>query len=129
MRLHPSPIQELREQWAEDGDSRLILLDVKQHIDSNLSVIRKTLKAQTKRSEAATRHSRDANSAEEIGTAATNRRKEEGYHGLSDSDEALPADERRKQIAEDLVTVGLTQAEADSHAGGMFSDGRKCDVH
>lgn len=121
--------QELYEHWEHDGDPRIVLLKVKHTIESNLGAIRKTLKAQTARSKGRTRHKDHPNSAEAIGTAATNKRKAEGYRGLSDSDEERPPAERLKDICDGLVAEGLTESEARDHAGQIITDGRKYDFY
>lgn len=117
--------QELREVWMSEGDPRLLLLDVKQSIESNLSVIRRSLKAQTRGNRGSPRY--ELNSAEAIGTKATNDRKRDGFVGDSDKDEHLPADQRIQAIQKDLVDYGIAPEDADARARGIVNSHIKFD--
>lgn len=117
--------QQLIEAWEADHDPRLILLRVKQSIETNLSVIRRTLKAQTAGGRSEQRH--DTGSAESIGTKATERRKEEGFVGASDKDESLPPEQRKEEIKKDLEDHGVDPEEASRRAEGIVEHHLKFD--
>lgn len=100
-----SPIQ-LRERLREEGDPMRDLLEISHIIENNISVMRQLINAQRK----GERRSRDrhANSdAEQIATAQTFRRKEDGHLGKSDPDERLPPEQRTKEIEDELTRIGL----------------------
>jgi anti-sigma regulatory factor (Ser/Thr protein kinase) len=120
--------QALREAWRDDGDPRHILIEVKNHIESNLGAIRRTLKAQGEGRRTVQRHN-DPTSAEVIGTKATLRRRADGYEGQSDLEESAPSDERERAIREDLVASGLDESEATDRASSLISDGRKYEFY
>jgi len=116
--------QELIEAWTEDEDPRMVLVKVKQSLESNLNVLRRSIKAQAERSKEKKRYP-DSESAEVRGTKATENRKEEGFVGTSDTDESLSAAEKEKAIASDLENQGLDEQEASDRARSVVSDGRK----
>jgi len=102
-------IQELKDEWDEDGDPRSALVEIAQQIHSNLRVIRGLLKAQT----SGTRSVRYATSnAENIATTATRERQKEGFQGESDIDENLPVDRRQKEVEEFLIEEGVADKTA-----------------
>jgi hypothetical protein len=103
--------QELIEAWEEEGDPRLVLLRVKQCIESNLTVIRKAITAQTVRGEKRRRHE-DVNSAEARGKAAAEQRAQDGNVGRSDATDARPPEERASEIAQTLEKDGIPRDEA-----------------
>jgi hypothetical protein len=120
---------ELMEAWEQDQDPRLILIQVKQAVERNLSAIRKVIKAQaTPRQGEKFRHL-DPNSAETIGTQATKRRQEEGYKGTSDLSESLPSDVKTQQIEESLVSVGVDPIEAQQRAASLVQSGYKYEFY
>lgn len=118
--------QALVEAWTEDEDPRMVLVRVKQTIESNLGVIRQTLKAQAERSKGSRRHA-DPDSAEVRGTKATQLRQKDGHVGVSDAEESLSAEEKEQRIAKSLSDQGLDQAEASERAKAVVYDGRKFD--
>ncbi len=117
--------QELITAWTEDRDARLLLLHVKQSIESNLSTIRATLKAQTAGGRTKTRH--EPGSAEVLGTKAIEKRKQEGHVGESDKDEALPPEQRKEAIKQELMDQGVDPDEARSRAEGIVDHRLKFD--
>lgn len=120
---------ELTEAWELDHDPRLILIRVKQTVESNLSAIRRVIKAQaTPRQGEKFRHV-DPNSAERIGTQATKQRQEEGHKGTSDLSESLPPEVKTKQIEESLVSVGLDPKEALERASFVVKSGCKYEFY
>lgn len=123
-----SSVPEMRESWVADGDTRIVLLDVKQVIESNLSTIRATIKQQSEGKKGNKRHLQP-DSAEVIGTKATEVRKREGHSGASDRDEGLPANERQRIIAQDLEDQGLAAEEAEEKANVLVGDGRKYEFY
>ena len=120
---------ELIERWEEDQDPRLLLVQVKKCIESNLAFIRTVIKAQaTPRKGDAQRHT-DPNSAESIGTQATKLRQEEGHRGTSDLGETLPIDMRTTQIEEGLTSVGVDTVEAQERAQIVVRSGQKYEFY
>lgn len=120
---------ELKEAWEQDQDQRLILIKVKQAIESNLSAIRKVIKAQaTPRQGEKFRHA-DPNSAESIGTQATKLRQQEGFKGTSDLSESLPQVEKARAIEESLVSVGVDPTEAQARATAVVTSGTKYEFY
>lgn len=120
---------DLIDAWDQDQDPRLLLVRVKQTIESNLGFIRKIIKAQaTPRAGAEQRHL-DPNSAEAIGTQATKRRQEDGLRGTSDLGETLPIEARQTQIEEGLTAVGVDPVEAQERASVLVRTGQKYEFY
>ena len=123
---------ELIDAWTEEKNPRLLLIKIKQYIESNLSTIRRTLKSQTERI-SRKRHPdtpEDPNSAEKKGTDATIRRREEdGIEGRSDKDEGKPENEKIHDIEESFEQDGFTPEEAAELAEKVISDGRKYEFY
>ncbi len=125
---------ELIDAWNEDGNSRLLLIKIKQYLESNLSAIRKQLTAQTarltKRYPDGKLPLTDPDDAESKATEATKRRRqEEGIDGSSDKDENKPATEKKKEIEQNFKQDGLSPEEASSLADRVLSDGRKYEFY
>jgi hypothetical protein len=115
-------VQQLKEAWTNEGDRRLVVLEVKQHLDSNLAAIRQTLQGQTARARSGERH-RD--SAEEKGTEATRKRMEDGHHGESDDSEGKSVEVKEAEVESELRDWGLDPTEAGGRAREIVRDGRK----
>jgi hypothetical protein len=115
---------ELIEAWSDDEDPRLVLVEVKNAIESNLRVIRELIKAQGERQRSLKRHS-DPNSAEARGTKAIRERQQDGLEGTSDQEEKLPDAQREKAIKETLEQEGLDEAEAKESARNAITAGQK----
>ncbi|MBF2002679.1 MAG: ATP-binding protein, partial [Synechococcales cyanobacterium M58_A2018_015] len=117
-------ISQLREEFQEDEDPRGPLLNIIQKIDSQLNIIRRLLKAQTKGTRSGNkRHTGPV--AEEVATAATEERKKEGRVGQSDQDEAKPKEIRQTEIKETLTEQGVTETQANELAAKTINDGLK----
>lgn len=117
-------ISQLKEEFQEDEDPRGPLLDIIQKIDSQLSIIRRLLKAQTKGTRSGNkRHPGPV--AEEVATAATEERKKEGHAGQSDQDESKPKEIRQNEITETLTDQGLIETQAQELAAKTINDGLK----
>lgn len=111
------------EELDADEDPRLPLLEITQHIRSNIATMRRLIKAQTA-TEKPKRH--QAPRAEEKGTEATRKRIEEGHHGQSDIQEAeQPTEQREQEIFEELVEQGTTQKQAEELAAQTVGRGLK----
>lgn len=117
-------VQELMDDWRESGDPRLLLLQVKQALDSGLAVIRNQLRDQTARQGKRERHS-DPSSAEAKGTEATRQRQAEGHRGESDADESLPEHDRQVELESELREMGLDEQDANSRAVQIIAERRK----
>lgn len=117
-------IQELMEDWRESGDPRIVLLQVKQALDSSLAVMRNQLRDQTARRARRDRHD-DPSSAEAKGTEATRQRQAEGYRGESDAGESMPENDRRIELESELRELGLDEQDANSRAVQIIADRRK----
>ena len=120
--------QELQDAWEEDNDPRLILVQVKLFIESNVSQLRKMIKSQTQ--SGIIRHPpEEPNSAENIGTAATRLRQLEGHGGSSDEDETATEGERKEKITSGLTDDGLNTADANDIAVNVIQSGRKFEFY
>jgi hypothetical protein len=118
-------ISQLKEEFEEEEDPRGPLLEIAQKIESQLSIIRRLLKSQTKGTRSKNkRHDRKPD-AEEVATVATEERKREGHIGQSDQDESKPKDIRQREIKETLTTEGVPEARAEELAAKTVNDGLK----
>lgn len=118
-------INEVRCDLAADGDPRAPLLDVVHKIDTQLNVLRGLIKAQTRGTRSTRTQRHDHPTPEETATTKTRERQQQGYHGESDSDEHLPADERKGIIEETLKEEGVSNSDADELAATTVSDNLK----
>lgn len=117
-------ISQLKEEFQEDEDPRGPLLDIIQKIDSQLNIIRRLLKAQTKGTRSSNkRHTGPV--AEQVATAATEERKKEGHVGQSDRDESKPKEIRQTEITEILTDQGVKETQAKELAAKTINDGLK----
>jgi len=116
--------KQLKKELADDEDPRGPLLELAEKISSQLGILRRLLKAQTKGARGGPKRHKGP-SPEEVATEATRERQQEGYTGESDKDEKLPADERKGIIEETLVDTGLTTNTAKELAAKTISDGLK----
>ena len=117
-------ISQLKEEFQEDEDPRGPLLDIIQKIDSQLNIIRRLLKAQTKGTRNGNkRHSEPG--AEEVATAATEDRKRKGHVGQSDRDESKPKEIRQTEITATLTDQGVAETQAKELAAKTINDGLK----
>jgi hypothetical protein len=117
-------VAQLKEELKEDEDPKLPLLELAEKINSQLSVIRGLIKAQTKGTgKNSKRH--DTYKPEKVASYRTKERQNNGYLGQSDKEEELPKEERKQVIQETLVNVGVTQNEAELLAATTVDDGLK----
>jgi len=117
-------ITELKEELLGEGDPRGPLIEIAQAIYSNLRVMRKNIVTQAKGARGRrTRY--PGTTPEEIATAVTNERKNEGYTGASDGEENLPNDERKGIIEEALEEEGLMKSTAEELAAFTVDSGLK----
>lgn len=113
----------VRAELDADEDPRLPLLEIAQHIRTNISTIRRLIRAQTASPK---RQRHDVPRSEEKGTEVTRKRIEEGHQGASDVQEAQQEPEQRQQeIFEELVEQGATQKQAEELAAQTVGRGLK----
>lgn len=111
------------DEWNADEDPRLPLLDIAQHIRSNISTIGRLLRAQTATNK---RRRHPEPDAEEKGTQVTRERMAKGHQGESDrQEEQQSPDERQQEIVEELVEQGATQNQAEQLAAQTVGRGLK----
>jgi hypothetical protein len=116
--------QEALDELDADGDPRLPLARIAEHIRSNISVIRRLLKAQT--SGTRSRHGDEHEGPEDKGTHVARARAQEGYVGASDrEEEGLSEDQRRRAIEQGLVEGGTPEPEAAGIAARMIERNSK----
>lgn len=112
-----------KDEWNADEDPRLPLLEIAQHIRTNISIIRRLLTAQTATPKEQ-RHSGPG--AEEKGTQVTRERIAEGHRGESDrQEEQQSPEEREQEITDELVEQGATQNHAEQLAAQTVNRGLK----
>ena len=117
-------IVQLKEELRDDEDPREPLLEIAHKINSQLSVIRKLIKAQTKGTR--TKNNRYPGSTpERQATRVTENRKQYGYKGESDKDESLPAVQRQATVEKTLTEVGVTKSQAQELAATTISNNLK----
>jgi hypothetical protein len=117
-------ITQLKEEFQEDEDPRGPLLEIAQKIDSQLRIIRRLLKTQTKGTRGANKRY-GAPVAEKVATVATEERKKEGHSGKSDQDESKPKETRQHEIKVTLTEQGLTEGQAEGLAAKTINDDSK----
>lgn len=114
----------LKEELQQDEDPKEPLLEIAHKINSQLSVIRGLLKAQTKGTRSGEKR-HDPYKPQKIATSVTKERKSEGYQGKSDQDENLPQEERKQVIKETLLEEGLSEKQAELLAATTVENGLK----
>ncbi|WP_414574609.1 ATP-binding protein [Anabaena sp. CCY 9402-a] len=118
-------VAQLKEELLQDEDPKLPLLELAHKISSQLSLIRRLIKNQTKGTRTATEKRHDPYKPEKVATTVTQERKSQGYKGQSDIDEQLPKAERKKVIKETLKEDGVTESKAELLAATTVDDGLK----
>ena len=114
----------LKEEMSEENDPRGPLIDIAHLIDRRLAAIRKIIKIQTKNTGTGqSRH--DPGGAESQATEVTKSRQSKGNRGVSDKDEALPAEQRTAALAQDLEEDGLSGEQAKELAARTIEQGIK----
>ena len=113
----------VRAELDADEDPRLPLLEIAQHIRTNISTIRRLIRAQTASPK---RQRYQGSRSEEKGTEVTRKRIDEGYQGTSDVQELEQLPEQRQQeIYDELVGQGATQKQAGELAAQTVGRGLK----
>lgn len=119
-------VAQLKEELLQDEDPKLPLLELAHKISSQLSLIRRLIKAQTKGTRTTEkRYGHDPYKPEKVATTVTQERQSQGYKGKSDEDEQLPKEERKQVIKETLKEEGVTEAQAELLAATTVDDGLK----
>ncbi|MEA5624232.1 ATP-binding protein [Nostoc sp. UHCC 0251] len=118
-------ITQLKEELKEDGDPKSPLLDIAHKINSQLSIIRGLIKAQTKGTRTTPEKRHDPYKTEKVATTVTQERQSQGYKGQSDVDEQLSKEERKQVIKETLKEEGVTESKAELLAATTVDDGLK----
>ncbi len=121
--LRDKTISQLKAEFEDEEDPRGPLLEIAQKIDSQLSIIRRLLKAQTKGARTNKRHTGPG--AEKVATAATEMRKQEGHGGQSDLGESQSQEIRQSEITKTLTEQGITETQAKELAAKTINDGLK----
>ena len=117
-------IIQLKEELRQDEDPREPLLDIAKKINTQLSVIRKLIKAQTKGTRSKNNRY-EGFTPEKRATRVTENRKQEGYKGKSDKEESLPVEKRQAAIEKTLTDVGVIESKAKELAATTVSDNLK----
>ncbi len=113
----------MKDELNADEDPRLPLLEVAQHVRTNISTIRRLLRAQTA-SPKKNRHSTEGSEAK--GTKVTRNRIQAGHRGVSDEqEEQHPPEKRQQEITSELVEHGATQNQAVQLAAQTVGSGLK----
>ena len=120
-------ITELQEELRQEEDPREPLIEIAHKIQCQLSIIRELIKAQTKGTRSNNSKRYNGSTSQQRATAVTRERQAEGYPGESDKEESLPAEQRQKEIKEELVHSGVTEAQAEELAASIVSDNVKYD--
>ncbi|MBD2437050.1 ATP-binding protein [Nostoc sp. FACHB-110] len=118
-------VTQLKEELLQDEDPKLPLLELAHKISSQLSLIRRLIKNQTKGTRTTTEKRHDPYKPEKVATTVTQERKSQGYKGQSDADEKLPKEERKQVIKETLKEEGVTETKAELLAATTVDDGLK----
>lgn len=120
-------ISELRAELEDDQDPLAPLLEIGHQIKKTASVLRAILRAQGASEESASRrrHNKISDSVEARATEVTQRRKDEGFRGESDRDEALSPDERKGILEQSLIDEGIPREIALGLAAETVNNGLK----
>jgi Histidine kinase-, DNA gyrase B-, and HSP90-like ATPase len=119
---HGGSMTAARATLEEEGDPVGPLLDLVWLIERNLSQMRQQIARQA---EGRRRRRHEERSPEERATEAVRRRQEQGYKGQSDSDEDKPAEDRKSELADQLVREGHDKEEARELAAETIDRGLK----
>jgi hypothetical protein len=117
-------VAQLKEELLQDEDPKYPLLELAHKISSQLSIIRRLIKAQTKGTRTSEKR-HDPYKPEKVATTITQERKIQGHKGKSDADEQLPKAERKQAIKETLQAEGVTETQAELLAATTVDDGLK----
>ncbi len=117
-------VAQLKGDLLQDEDPKLPLLELAHKINSQLSIIRRLLKAQTQGTRTSEKR-HDPYKPIKTATSVTRERKSQGYKGKSDQDEELPKEERKQVIQQTLKEEGVTEKEAELLAATIVENGLK----
>ncbi|MBW4566202.1 MAG: ATP-binding protein [Mojavia pulchra JT2-VF2] len=124
--LGDKSITQLKEELKQDEDPREPFIEIAHRIQKILSNIRRHIKNQTKGTRGGGSNNRhQGHLAEQIATAVTERRKQDGYKGESDNDESLSVQERKQVIEKTLTDEGITEIQAKALAASTIDNGLK----
>jgi hypothetical protein len=121
-------ITPFKEELKNDGDPRFPLIEVADRIQKTLKILRKAIEGQTRGVRTQNKRHQE-NSAVQVATARTEKRKQEGHQGQSDQDECLPIDEREQLLEKTFTEEGLTEKQAHELAASLVNDGLKYNIH
>jgi hypothetical protein len=116
------PISQIATHLMEDSDHRGPLVELVYTIQRELKKVRKHLDAQTAGIRGRSDHSDGLpippkiSATEQRAKQVVEERRTAGYVGNSDRDVALPPDEKKERIREDLIAIGVLKEEAESRA-------------
>jgi hypothetical protein len=102
------------EEMSADEDPRLPLLQIANHVRKNIASMAAVIRAQTERPKRENRY--DVNEAEKRATEIIRERQREGFEGESDSQEDTPPEQRREEIAQELIDEGVARKTAEELA-------------
>ena len=108
------------EDLEKQGDPRVGLIRLAEHIRKNLGTMRKLLRAQMRGDKRRRRY--DGNAAEVRGTTATRERQEQGQEGRSDAAEERPAPEREAELVNEMEEAGLPVGQAHDLAHHIIEE-------
>jgi hypothetical protein len=115
---------ELREAWSEEGDPRLALIDIANHLQTQLNSIRGALRQQTagRRGRGQKRH--DEPGVEDRATKKFDERVE-GGHEASEDESSVDLATQRAAVVEDLANKGYSPQSAREIADAIIDRGLK----
>ena len=120
-------IIQLKDELRQEEDPREPLIEIAHKIQSQLRVIRRLIEDQTKGTRSNNSKRYNGSTSQQRATAVTRERQAEGYPGESDKEESLPPEQRQKDIKEELIYSGVTEAQAEELAASIVSDNIKYD--
>lgn len=117
-------VQAMKAEWKKERDDRLLLLQVKEHLLSNIVTLRKKLTAQTAGTRADNRH-KGPQSAEKVGSEASEKRARDGHTSASDKEAQRPAEVRKDEIARELEVAGVDPKFAPGKAAELVDSNQR----
>jgi len=120
--------EEYRKELEENHDSRIIIHEISSRIRSNLSTIKKQLKAQTENSRNRKKvESGESDKATDAGTKDTRKRIDEGHAGTSDMQESEDENVRKEKLTNYLEQATGDRGSAKGHAEFLINNKLKFD--
>jgi hypothetical protein len=107
---------------SADEDPRLPLWQIANHIRKNILSMKALIKTQTEGTRSKKRYDTQP---EKKATDVTRQRQEEGHTGESDSQENNSPEERKDEIAQELINEGVAQTTAEELAAKTVDEGYK----